>query len=95
VKAARFLTPLLAGATLILIFSNALPTVVRKHRLQEEKRRLVLELKEERERARRLQAESRALKTDRFYLQRLLIDIWKAKPTGATLFAPDAPRATD
>ncbi|MHC4224038.1 MAG: hypothetical protein ACYSX0_05110 [Planctomycetota bacterium] len=94
-KAARFLTPVLAGATLILIFSNALPTVRRKHRLQEEKRRLVMELEEEQKRARRLQAESRALKTDRFYLQRLLIDIWKAKPKGAIRFRPEAPRATD
>jgi hypothetical protein len=95
VKAARFLTPVLAGATLILIFSNALPTVLRKHRLQEEKRRLVLELEEERERARRLLAESRALKTDRFYLQRLLIDIWRAKPKGAVRFRPEAPRTSD
>jgi hypothetical protein len=83
VKAARFLTPLLAGATLILLCSNAVPTVLRKHRLMEERRRLRIELEGEKRREDRLRAETEALQHDPFYLQRVLIETWKARPKGA------------
>jgi hypothetical protein len=86
VKAARFLPPLLAGATLILIGANALPTAHRKHRLQEERLRLVRELREEQDRTRVIAAEIEALQADPFYIERVLIETWGGAPEGAQAF---------
>lgn len=87
-KAARFLTPLLAGATVVLVASNALPTMHRKHRLLEEKRELVRQLELERDRGRGLRERVRALKEDRFYVQRVLAETWAGIPKGAIPFEP-------
>jgi hypothetical protein len=86
VKAARFLPPLLAGATLILIGANALPTAHRKHRLQEERIRLVHELRQEENRTRTIAAEIEALQSDPFYIERVLIETWGGAPEGAQAF---------
>jgi len=79
----RILPPLLAGATLILLASNALPTVLRKHRLQRERHRLVKELRLEQERSARLRAEIEALRGDPFYLERVALETWGGTPSGA------------
>ena len=49
----------------------------------EERRRLRIELEEQKIREQRLRAETKALQSDPFYLQRVLIETWKAKPKGA------------
>lgn len=85
-KAARFLPPLLAGATLILLGANALPTAKRKHRLQEEQTRLVRELRSEDRRMNALVLEIEALRGDPFYLERMLIETWGGMPEGAEAF---------
>jgi hypothetical protein len=88
VKAARFLPPLLACATLVLLGANALPTVQRKHLLQRERARLLRELEQEEREAARLRAEVEALAHDPFYLERMLVETWNAMPEGAVLFQP-------
>ncbi len=87
-KAARFTAPLLAGATVILIAANAFPAVRRKHRLQEEHNRLILELRYELERGRLLRDHAEALAGDRFYLQRMLAETWRGVPAGAIEWRP-------
>lgn len=98
-KAARFLPPLLAGATLILIGANALPTAIRKHRLQDERIRLVRKLRQEEDRVQRIAAEIDALKKDPFYIERVLIETWGGAPEGARAFytneAIDGPPVED
>jgi hypothetical protein len=93
VKAARSVPLLLAAATLILLGANALPTANRKHRLQDERNRLILELRHEEERMKSLAAEVRALREDPFYVERLLVETWQGVPEGAVAFdlPPDDP----
>ena len=91
-KASRFATPLLFGATLILLCANALPAALHKHRLQDEMRRVTRDLQREVERAERLQQESDAARTDPFYLERLTVETWKGVPPGAIRWEPNAPR---
>ncbi len=87
-KVTRLTTPLLAGATVILLAANAFPTVRRKHRLQEERNRLVLELRHEQERGKMLRERAEAIAGDRFYLQRMLAETWRGVPAGAIEWRP-------
>ena len=86
-KAARAVPPLLAGATLILLCSNALPTVHRRHRLLEERNRVQQELREGDLENVRLMREIRALRDDPFYVERLLVRTWRERPEGSQPFA--------
>ena len=79
----RLLAPFLAGATLILLGANALPTSLRKKRLLEESGRLRMELRLEQERVERLAAEVRALRDDPWYRERLSVETWRTVPPGA------------
>ena len=90
-KAARFLPPLLAAATLLLLGSNALPTVRRKHRVRRERSRVTLELQRAEQRAARLRAEVEALAKDPFCQERLLVETWQQAPPGAIPFDWTAP----
>lgn len=92
-KAARFLPPLLAAATLLLLGANALPTVHRKHRLRRERAKVLLELEREERRAACLRAEVEALVQDPFCVERLLVETWRQAPPGAIPFdaAPPYP----
>jgi hypothetical protein len=83
VTGSRLLTPFLAGATLILIAANALPTSLRKKRLLEEAGRLRVELRLERDRVARLAAEVDALRNDPWYRERLAVETWHTTPPGA------------
>jgi heme exporter protein D len=85
-KATRFLPPLLAGMTLLLVGANAFPSVVRKHVLREERRKLERELRAEVRKGQQLEAELDALAHDPFYLERLVVETWKGLPRGATPF---------
>jgi len=85
---ARCLPPILAAATLLLLGANALPSVQRKHLLQEERRRLERELSEEERVARRLTVEVEALRHDPFYLERVFVETWQGVPQGAVPFVP-------
>jgi hypothetical protein len=91
VKATRFLPPLLAAATLLLLGANALPTVHRKHRLRRERTRVHRKLEREERRALRLRAEVEALAMDPFCQERLLVETWQQAPPGAIRFDPTAP----
>jgi hypothetical protein len=91
VKATRFLPPLLAAATLLLLGANALPTVHRKHRLRHERTRVLRKLEREERRALRLRAEVEALATDPFCQERLLVETWQQAPPGAIRFDPETP----
>ena len=91
-KAARFLPPLLAAATLLLLGANALPTVRRKHRVRRERARVFQELKREEQWAARLRAEVEALATDPFCRERMLVETWRQTPPGAIPFDPAARR---
>ena len=90
---ARCLPPLLAAATLLLLGANALPSIQRKHLLQEERRRLECELRDEERAARRLEVEIEALNHDRFYLERVYVETWRGVPQGAVPFVPPPGRA--
>jgi len=92
VRATRFLPPLLAAATLLLLGANALPTVHRKHRLRRERAKVLLELQREERRAARLRAEVEALARDPFCQERLLVETWQQPPQGAIPFDPVLPR---
>jgi len=92
VKAPRWTIPVLAGATVILVCANAFPTVLRKHRLQTERNRLIRELDRERERGRELRGRVEALSHDRFYLQRVLAETWHTTPPGAIEWRPGQSR---
>jgi len=87
VRASRLLTPLLAGATVLLAVSNVVPATARKHALAERRQVLLRKLEAEREREQRLHAELEALRTDAFVLERLLCETWNLAPPGA-LAAP-------
>ncbi len=78
----RLLPPLIATATLVLLFANALPCSLRKQRLSEERTRLVRELAREREREDRLAAENFALEHDPFSIERLCLETWRIPPEG-------------
>ncbi len=78
--------PLLAGATLILLGANALPTVHRKHTLQRERIRLEREIEVGVTHNRKLVLQIRALRDDPFYVERKLVETWEALPQGAVLF---------
>jgi hypothetical protein len=94
VTGSRLLAPFLAGATLILLGANALPTSVRKKRLLVEATRLRMELRVEQERCARVAAEIDALRNDPWYRERLLVETWRTTPAGARRLA-DACAATD
>jgi hypothetical protein len=91
VKAARFLPPLLAAATLLLLGANALPTVHRKHRIRRERTRVLQHLQREERRAAHLRAEVEALAKDAFCVERLLVETWHEAPPGAIPFDPAVP----
>lgn len=82
-RGSRLLAPFLAGATLILLGANALPTCMRKKRLLDEAARLRHELRIELERAARLDAEVLALRTDPWYRERVFVETWRTTPEGA------------
>jgi hypothetical protein len=88
VKASRFLTPLLAGATIILVTANAMPTIGRKHRLEQERRRLMQEYDAERTRASGLMQRVHAVQHDPFYLERRMAETYRTAPPGARRFQP-------
>jgi len=93
-KAARFLPPLLAGATLLLLCANALPSTHRRQVLRRERERLLRQLEEEETVGRRLRAEVEALRADPFYIERTLLETWRGVPRGAVPFdAPPGPGA--
>ena len=94
-KAAHLIPHILAGATLILLAANAVPTVQRKQRLLEQKRGLVLKLRQERERGRRLEAEIRALRNDPFCVQKELAETWRSLPAGTIPWAEVVTRTGD
>ena len=85
-KAARFVPPLLIGATLILLGANALPTVHRKHALQRERFRLEREIEVGNKQNRELILQIRALRDDPFYVERKLIETWQSVPQGMVRF---------
>ena len=72
--AAKFLPPLLAAATLLLLGANALPSVNHKHRLRKERTRLVRELEAARKSEATLNARIHALRNDSFFLERMLVE---------------------
>ena len=82
-RAGRFLAPLLAGVTILLLVCNVVPASTRRHRLEEEHRELVRELRQEKVRSERLAAEIEALENDPFVLERALIETWNEAPEGA------------
>jgi uncharacterized protein YlxW (UPF0749 family) len=83
VRAGRFLAPLLAGVTILLLVCNVVPASTRRHRLQEEHLELVRELRREQARSEQLAAEIEALQNDPFVLERALIETWNEAPEGA------------
>ncbi len=85
-KASRFLPPLLAGMTLLLLGANAVPSMQRKQLLREERRRLERELKVEEREGARVLAEVDALVHDPFYVERVLVETWHGVPQGAKPF---------
>ncbi len=87
-KAARFLSPILAGATLILLGANALPTAKRKHRLQDRQHQLVHEIRTLETREHKLREEIHALEHDPFYMERMIVETWHGKPEGTEEFDP-------
>jgi hypothetical protein len=96
VRAAHQLVPhILAGATLILLAANAVPTVQRKHRLLEQKRELLRKLEREQERGRRLEAEIRALQYDPFCVQKELAETWRTIPAGTIPWDARTARTSD
>ena len=82
-RAQNLLPAVLAGATLILLGANAIPTTVRKKRLEKELHRMSRKLEREHERGAQLKAEIDALEHDAFYLERTLIETWNGIPEGA------------
>ncbi len=73
---------MIAIATLVLLFANALPCIMKKQRLGEERRRLERELVREWEREDRLTAENFALLHDPFSIERLCLETWRIPPEG-------------
>jgi hypothetical protein len=82
-RASRCLPFVLGGMTLIVLLGNALPTAKRKHRLQHERRVLLLQTARESERSVRLGAEIAAMQGDAFYVERLYTRAWGVAPEGA------------
>ena len=82
-RAPYLLPAVLAGATLILLGANALPTTIRRKRLEKEFRRLSGKLEREHDRGAWLRLEIDALRHDPFYLERTLIETWNGIPEGA------------
>jgi len=69
--------------TLIVLLGNALPTAKRKHRLQYERRVLLLKTARESDRNVLVSAEIAALRGDMFYIERLYSEAWGVVPQGA------------
>jgi len=92
VSSARFVPPVLIAATLILLGANALPTVRRKHLLQQRRQVLLERIREHAKTTARLRLEIDALQNDPFYMQRILVETWHALPAGAMPLDP--PEAT-
>ena len=88
-NSSRFLVPGLAAATLLLLGANALPAIQRRHRLEREKAGLRRDLRVQQRRREELQTALRALRHDRFYLQRVLAETWNSLPEGAIAFQPE------
>ena len=82
-RTARLLPPVFAGAALLLLFANALPASMRKHRLQIEQARLREHLAHEQRRARQLREALHALRSDAFVLERWTRETWKRPPADA------------
>lgn len=82
-RAGRFLAPLLAGVTILLLACNVVPASNRRHRLLSDHRQLLKELAQEKARAQRLTAEIHALENDPFVLERVLVETWNEVPEGA------------
>jgi len=87
----RLLPPLVAVATLVLLFANALPCSLRKRRLMDERARLTRELVREQEREDRLSAENFALEHDPFAIERLCLETWRIPPEGILAAPSGAP----
>ena len=87
-KAQYLLPAVLAGATLILLGANAIPTTIRRKRLERELGRLSEKLEREHERGAWLRVEIDALRHDAFYLERMLIETWNGIPDGAQAWTP-------
>ena len=96
-RTSRLLPPFLAGATLVLLGANALPTSLRKKRLIEKTAVLRQELRHEEERRERLEAEIAALRNDPFYIERVFVETWRTTPAGARRLeiAPEPPPDAD
>ncbi|MFQ5844025.1 MAG: hypothetical protein ACE5JG_03465 [Planctomycetota bacterium] len=82
-RGSRLLPAVLAGATLVLIGANAVPTIARKHRLQRERGRLERRIGRERRRAVTLRRQFEALRHDRFVLERWARETWHVPPPDA------------
>jgi cell division protein FtsB len=95
VSVARFLPPVLAAATLLLLGANAIPAAQRKHALQRERLRLDAQLREAEAENLRLRAELAALREDPFVLERYACEAWRRLPPGTVrfeeAFAPTPP----
>ncbi len=73
---------LLAGATLLLLSANALPTTQRRVLLERERASLRERLREEERLRVRMEAELDALANDPFVLQRSACEAWRRLPAG-------------
>ena len=82
-RSSRLLPPVFAGAALLLLFANALPTTLRKHRLQIEQARLREHLEHEQRRAQQIGAALHALRSDAFVVERWTRETWKRPPADA------------
>ena len=82
-RTSRLLPPVFAGAALLLLFANALPTTLRKHRLQVEQARLRKHLAHEQRRAQQLDEALHALRSDAFVVERWTRETWKRPPIDA------------
>ncbi len=82
-RTARLLPPVFAGAALLLLFANALPASLRKHRLQIEQVRLRERLAYEQRRARQLHEALHALRSDALVVERWTRETWKRPPPDA------------
>jgi len=81
-RLAPLLPYLLAGATLLVLGANAVPTTSRKALLLRERARLRARLLEEERRRARLEADLEALAHDPFVLERAAAEAWRRLPPG-------------
>ncbi|MGQ0613429.1 MAG: hypothetical protein ACT4PV_06815 [Planctomycetaceae bacterium] len=81
-RVSSLLPYLLAGATLLLLGANALPTTQRRLLLLRERASLRERLRDEERLRIRLEAELDALARDPFVLQRAACEAWRRPPPG-------------